>query len=293
MGKIAVITDSNTCLPAEIVQEYQIGIVPIILIFGDEALRDGVDITTQEFYTRLPEADPLPKTSAPSPAQYIEAFEEAIASDAEGIVVVTLSSKLSMSYNAARLALKEMEGFPIRLVDGRMATIAQGFVALTAAEAAAQGLDIEEVVAAAEKSIPGIGFAIMLDTLEYLHRGGRVPAVASLVGSAIRLNPILGNRSDGTVGIISPTLGKTSAMKRMILEVERKAKGRQLKRLAVTHADAPDKAETLLAIVKERFKCDETYIVELTPVMGAHAGPGVIGLAYQVQDPDPNATGGK
>jgi DegV family protein with EDD domain len=167
-----------------------------------------------------------------------------------------------------------------------MATIAQGFVALTAAEAAAQGLGIEEVVAAAENSIPRIGFAIMLDTLEYLHRGGRVPAVASLIGSAIRLNPILGNRSDGTVGIISPTLGKTSAMKRMISEVERKTKGRQLKRIAVTHADAPEKAETLLATINERFKCDETYVGELTPVMGAHAGPGVIGLAYHVQDLD-------
>jgi DegV family protein with EDD domain len=286
MGNIAVITDSNTCIPAEISQKYAIGIVPILLIFDEEALRDGIDINTEEFYNRLRESDPLPTTSAPSPAQYMQAFEDAINTGAEGIVVITLSSELSMAYSSAQLALKDMGDFPIRLVDGRMATIAQGFVAMTAAEAAAQGHDIDEVAAAAESSIPRIGFVIMLNTLEYLHRGGRVPAIASLIGSAIRLNPILANRSDGTVGIISPSIGKSAAMKRMISEVERKAKGRTLKRLAVTHAAAPNAAAALYSLVSDRFDCDEVYLVELTPVMGAHAGPGVVGLAYQIDNPE-------
>jgi DegV family protein with EDD domain len=286
VGKIAIITDSNTCIPEELVERYQIGIVPINLIFGEESLRDGVDISIQEFYARLREADPPPTSSAPSPAQYAEAFEEAIDRGVEGIVVITLSSKLSMAYNAANVALKDFADFPIRLVDGRMATIAQGFVALTAAEAAAQGDDLQSVAEAAEKSIPGIGFAIMLESLEYLHRGGRVPAIASLVGSAIRLNPILGNRNDGTVGIIFPSIGKSAAIKRILSEVERKSKAQPLKRLAVTHAAAPEEAEALFDTVQERFRCGEIYIVELTPVMGAHAGPGVIGLAYHVESPE-------
>jgi DegV family protein with EDD domain len=285
VGKIAVITDSNACLPEEIVDRYQIGIVPINLIFGEESLRDGVDISTQEFYERLRDADPPPTSSAPSPVQYAKAFEEAIDRGMEGIVVITLSSKLSMAYNAASLAQKDFVDFPIRLVDGRMATIAQGFIALTAAEAAAQGQDLDTVAATAQECIPNIGFAIMLESLEYLHRGGRVPAIASLVGSAIRLNPILGNRGDGSVGIIFPSIGKEAAIRRILSEVERKSKGKHIKRLAVTHAAAPEEAQALLEMVDERFEPDETYLVELTPVMGAHAGPGVIGLAYHVEEP--------
>ena len=288
LGKIAVVTDSNTCLPKDILQRYPIEIVPIVLLFGDEALLDGVDIDIPGFYARLRTADPLPTTSSPTPAQFIETFERAKSKGAEGIIVVTLSSKLSMSFNAAHIAIEEMENFPIRVVDSRMATIAQGFVALTAAEAAVQGRDIDEVVSLAEKSSDDIGFAVMLDTLEYLHRGGRVPAIASLVGSAIRLNPVVGNRSDGTVGIIAPTLGQKSAIERVMKEVEQKAEGRRLKRLAVMHADALERAQELMDLVRERFECEDIYLVELTPVMGAHAGPGVIGLAYHVEAPDPD-----
>jgi DegV family protein with EDD domain len=291
VGKIAIVTDSNTCLPEDIIQKYQIEIVPIVLIFGDEILRDGVDIDIPGFYARLRTADPLPTTSSPTPAQFIETFEEAKSKGAEGIIVVTLSSKLSMSFNAANLAIQEMEGFPIRVVDSRMATIAQGFVALTAAEAAAQDLELDDVVSLTEKSADETGFAVMLDTLEYLYRGGRVPAIASLVGSAINLNPVVGNRSDGTVGIIAPTLGSKAATNRILKEVEQKAEGRQLKRLAVMHADALERAKSLMEIVARRLECDEIYLVELTPVMGAHAGPGVVGLAYQIEDPSPVNSG--
>ena len=285
MGKIAVITDSNTCLPDEILHRYQIEIVPIALIFGDEILRDGIDIDIPGFYARLRTADPLPTTSSPTPAQFIEIFQAAKSKGVDGIVVVTLSSKLSMSYNTAQIAVADMEGFPIRVVDSRMATIAQGFVALTAAEAATQGLALDDVASLAEKSTADIGFAVMLDTLEYLHRGGRVPAIASLIGSAVQLTPVVGNRGDGTVGIIAPTFGQKSAMERVLKEVEQRAKGRQLKRLAVMHADALERAKSLMEIVEERFACDEIYLVELTPVMGAHAGPGVVGLAFQIENP--------
>jgi DegV family protein with EDD domain len=291
MGKIAVITDSNTCLPAELIQKYQIEIVPIILIFGDEVLRDGVDIGIQDFYARLRTADPLPTTSSPTPAQFVESFEEAKSRGAEGIIVVTLSSKLSMSYNTANMAMEEMQDFPIRLVDSRMATMAQGFVALTAAEAAAQGLGLDDVESLTRKSIDKTGFEVMLETLEYLARGGRVPAIASLVGSAIKLNPIVGNRGDGTVGILAPTFGQKAAIARMLKEIEQKEKSRPLKRLAVMHADALPKAQALMEQVTERFDCDEIYLAEFTPVMGAHAGPGVVGLAYQFEDPSPVDSG--
>ena len=291
LGKIAVITDSNTCLPPDILKKYRIEIVPIVLIFGDEILRDGVDISVQGFYARLRTADPLPKTSSPGPTDFLQIFKKVMADGAEGAVVITLSSKLSMSYNTALLAAADMPDFPVRVVDSHLGTIAQGFVALAAAKAAASGAGLEAVAKAARERIPDIGFAVMLDTLEYLHKGGRVPAIAALVGSAIRLNPVLGNRPDGTVGIIAPSIGEKSAIQRILNEVERKTEGRHLARLAVMHADALERAEILREKVETRFQCDEIYLVELTPVMGAHAGPGVVGLAYHVEDPSPSDAG--
>ena len=259
--------------------------MPILVIFGDEVLRDGVDITPKEFYVRLRSADPLPTTSAPSPARCREVFEAARVAGAEGVVAVCLSSKLSMAYDAACAAARSMGGFPVRVIDSRLATIAQGFVAVAAARAALQGMDLDGVVAAAQRSVAGTGFVVVLDTLSYLRRSGRVPAILSLAGSMLNLRPVVGSQRDGTVGIVGRTRGKKAATERLLREVERRAVGRRLTSLAVMHADAPAEAEELREAVATRFECDDLYTVEFSPVMGAHAGPGVVGLAYQTVVP--------
>jgi DegV family protein with EDD domain len=282
MGKIAIITDSNTCIPSEGLHGFDIHIVPIALIFGEETLRDGVDITAGEFYERLRHADPLPTTSSPAIADFLEVFQEARKAGAEGAVVVTISSKLSMSFSTAHAAAQDMQDFPVSIIDSRLATIAQGFVVLEAACAASKGLTLEEVTAVAEEAIPHIGFAAMLETLSFLQRGGRVPVIASLAGNALKLRPVVRMKADGTVGILSATRGRKAAIDRILREAEKATTGQKLKRMAVMHADARDEAEGLLKLVAERFETRELLLTEFTPVMGTHAGPGVLGLAYQV-----------
>jgi DegV family protein with EDD domain len=270
-------------LPEELLQKYRIRVVPILVVFGDEALRDRVDITLKEFYVRLRSGDPLPTTSAPSPAQYQEAFEAAKAAGAEGVVAVCLSSKLSMAYASAYAAAQAMDEFPVAVIDSRLATTAQGFVALAAARAASQDTDLDGVVARAQRSIAATGFVAVLDTLSYLHRGGRVPAIASLVASALHLHPVMGNRRDGTVGIIAVARSKRAATAHMLRAIESRSAERGLRSLAVMHADASEEAVQLGETVVARFECDELYTVEFSPVMAAHSGPGLIGLAYQTR----------
>jgi DegV family protein with EDD domain len=285
VGKVAVITDSNICLPPEVLKEYQIGIVPILIIMGEEVLRDGLDITTKELYAHLRSSEELPTTSSPSPAQYQEAYEAAEKIGAKGALVVTLSSKLSMSYIAASLASQAMPGFQVRVVDSRMATTAQGFVALAAARAAARGMDLEQVAATAERSIAGSGFVAVLDTLTYLHRGGRVPAIASLAGQILNLRPVLKNQDDGSVGIAGVVRSKKKVSEHLVRLVRRLTIGRNVTCLAVMHADAQQEAEELQEVAAQDFSDVDVFTVEFSPVMGVHAGPGALGLAYQADAP--------
>jgi DegV family protein with EDD domain len=284
-GKVAVITDSNICLPPEVLKEYRIGIVPILIIMGEEVLRDGVDITTKELYAHLRSSEVLPTTSSPSPAQYQEAFEAAEKTGAESAVVVTLSSKLSMAYSTATLASQAMPRFPVRVVDSRMATTAQGFVALAAARAAARGMDLEQVAAAAQRSITRSGFVAVLDTLTYLHRGGRVPVIASLAGQMLSLRPVLKNQDDGSVGIAGIVRSKKKVAERLVRLVQRLTVGRRVTSLAVMHADAWEEAVELQAVAAQDFSEVDVFTVEFSPVMGVHAGPGALGLAYQADAP--------
>ena len=279
-GNVAIVTDSNVCLPHEIVQRHGIQVVPILVIFGERVLRDGIDITPREFCARLKAGGPMATTSAPSPVHYQEAYKAAREGGARGVVVVCLSSKLSMAYDAACTAARSMGEYPVRVVNSRLATTAQGFVALAAARAAARGADLAGVVAVAEVNIARCGFVAVLDTLSYLSRSGRVPAIAALAGSALKLYPVVANQRDGSVGIVAPVRGKEAALKRMLREVERRTAGQRLAALAIMHAGVPEQVAELQGAVSAQLQVAELYTVEFSPVMVAHAGPGLIGLAY-------------
>lgn len=279
MDKVGIVTDSNVCLPEDIAQRLKIRIVPIWLVFGAKVYRDGVDITPDHFYAALREGGDLPTTSSPSPEDYLEAFVR-VRRVAESILVVTYSSQLGMAYESAIGAKRAVDEYPVEVIDSRTATMAQGFVVLEAARAASGGADLEEVVAIANRAIPRVGFVATLETLKYLHRAGRVPAVAEWIGSALKLRMILGNR-DGGVGVLGATRTRSQTIKRMLGELERRVGYRKLD-VAVFHADALTRALALRRAVADRFDCRELLTVEFTPVMGAHTGPDVVGLAYHV-----------
>lgn len=282
MGQVAVVTDSAAALPAELVERYRIHVVPVLLCWDDRTYRDGVDITPSEVYRRLRKAKSLPTTSAPSVGDFVRAYTQ-LGQEVDGIVSVHLSSSLSATYQAARVAGEAVEEMvPVRLVDTGTAAMGQGFAALAAARAAAGGAGLEEVAREAERVSQRTLVFAMLDTLEYLRRSGRASRAVSLATSALKIKPILYLDGHG-VDLLARPRTRQRALQVMLQEMEARVKDRPV-HVAVMHADALAEAEQLRQEVATRFNCLELYITEFTPVMGSVAGPGVVGLAFYSED---------
>lgn len=282
MSDIAVITDTGTGLPEEWIKEYAIRTLPFKVIIGDESFQDLIDLSSDQLYSLLPDANPMPTTSTPTPTEWEQAFREAIMAGAKGIVVLPLSSRLSMSHDSATLGAQNVSEVPIRIVDSRRGAMAQGFIVMEAARAARRGESLEAVVNAAEVTVDRSGFIFAIDTLEYLHRGGRVPAIAAMAGAALKIHPIMAFRDDGTVGILTATRGMAKSLNRMLSELEKRLKGRELREAAIMHGKVPNLAANLRSMVMDRFKTEQVPITRMTAVMGVHTGPGIVGLAYRL-----------
>lgn len=281
MGRVAVVTDSAACLPAELVDEYGISVVPFGLVWGQHVYRDGVEMTAEEFYERLQQAEELPTTSQPTVEDMIRAYR-ALVGRYEGVVSIHIPANLSSTLRVAKLAAEMVPEIPVRVVDCGMAVMAEGFVVLAAARAAAEGANLDEVVRAAEAVMPRVRLYASLRTLKYLARGGRVPAVAATVGSALHIQPILSMR-DGQVSMIARARSEERALEHILERMAADA-GSSPVHAAVFHAGALAKAEALRQQVAEQFECAELYVTEFTPVMGAHTGPGVLGVAFYAED---------
>jgi DegV family protein with EDD domain len=279
MTKVAIITDSTSTVPQPLVEALNIHVVPLLLHIDGRTYRDGIDLTPGEFYRLLRAEKPVPTTSGPSVGEYSRILADA-ASEAEAIVAIHLPPALSGVHNTAILASQRLDGVPVRVVDSRCTTMAQGFVVLEAARAAAAGADLEAVVARAVEVSAKVRFYAALQTLEYLHRGGRIGGAAALMGKALRICPIV-YLVDGRVEPYASPRTRRKAIARMLRAMEQEVGDRPV-HVAVMQGDALPEAEQLMERVSERFDCLELYLTEFTPVMGAHAGPGMLGLAYYV-----------
>lgn len=280
MSKIAIVTDSAACLPETLLRQYDIHVVPFGLIWGEEMLHDGVDITPAQFYQRLRTAEELPTTSQPSVGDFLKVYQ-AVAEEADGIVSIHIPQALSGTYSGAQAAARMFGEVPVHVMDSGTAVMAQGFVVLAAARAAIAGADLDEVVQVAKDMIPHVHLLAALDRLDYLARSGRVPGVVALVGSALHIVPIFTIRR-GNVAVVTRTRSKRRAVRFMLERMARLTQGRPI-HAAVFHADVPQEAEHLRATVAERFDCLELYVTEFTPVMGSHTGPGVLGVAFYAE----------
>jgi len=285
-NKVAIVTDTTACIPREQVEKYGIELVPVDIIFGDKVYRDGIDITPDQFYALLRQAEKLPTTSGSLPDPFLEAYREA-SKRAASILCITLPAKLSGMCNSAQLA-KQMakEALPnvvIEVLDCGTAAAAQGLVVLAAARAAASGGSLTKVIETARNVMQRVNLFATLDTLYYLVKGGRVPKAAALVGSLLKIKPIF-TVTDGEAHPVTNPRTTAGAMKRILKIMEQKvAKGQPL-HVAVMHADALDRAKELMGEISSQFDCAELFITEFTPVMGAHTGPGVIGIAFYTED---------
>lgn len=280
--KIAIVTDSSACLPAGLAARYAIQVVPLSLIFGEVHYRDGVDISPAEFYTRLRETREIPRTAHSSPGAYLAAYRKA-AQIAPEVLCITLSSSFSGQFNsaqvAAELAREAMPELTVRVLDSGTAASAQGFVVLVAAQAASGGDNPVEVLTVARRVARRVYLVAMVDSLDYLVRGGHVPRAAAWANSLFRIKPLVA-LNGGEARPVARTRSKARAMERIIGIIRQRAAPRQPLHIAVMHADALDDAVTLRDKITARYDCAELYITEFTPVMGAHIGPGLVGVAF-------------
>ena len=277
MGRVLVVTDSSATVPAGLVENLDIRVVPILLNLNGQTYRDGIDITPGEVYRLLRSSTRLPTTSAPSAGDFLRVYAAA-AQEASGIVSIHLPPELSATYTVASTSGQLVDGTPIRIVNSQSVAMGQGFVVIEAARAAASGADLDAVVARAEQVARKVHVYAALDTLEYLRRGGRVGGAAALAGTMLKIKPMV-YVAGGTVNAFAKPRTMPRAIQLMLEEMARKAEDLTL-HVSVLHADASDEAEELRQRVEASFDCAELYVTEFTPVMGVHAGPGVLGVAF-------------
>lgn len=283
-GRVAIVTDSVSQLGREAARRLGITIVPVRLILGDEELRDGIDITPAELYRRMREDKVLPRTSGASVGEYQRVFAGLLRAGARGIVYLALSGRLSMGYGAARDAAELLRcEFPdrrIEVIDTRTAASAEGFIALRAARLAAAGRPVDEIVATALAMRRRVGLVATVGTLEYLVRGGRVGHLAGALGSLLQVKPLLTIQEDGSAALLARVRTNGAALEQMIEYVAAKTAGSPRVQLAVMQADAGQEALRLRRLAESRWPSAEIVFTDFTPVMGAHTGPGLVGLAY-------------
>lgn len=270
---LKIVTDSVADIPPALARELGITVVPLVLRFGEASFRDGLDMDSDTFYERLKTSAHLPATSVPSPADFQEAFDAATA-EGNDVLALLLSSKLSGTYNSALQgrSLAQARGRRIEVVDSGWAAIAEGFLVLQAARAAKAGAALEEALAAARAVAERVRLLAAFDTLEYLRRGGRIGAAAALLGSVLKINPLIEVR-DGLVQPFGRTRSRAKAVDQLVAFAERYA---LIEELAVSDAACPEDAETLVERLARIFPRERILRTRLTPVIGTHTGPGLL-----------------
>lgn len=281
---IAIVTDSIASLPREVCAREGIHVIPLSLMLPDGVYRDGVDIDSRLYYRMLREERCLPRTSAPSPGEYLSLYQR-LAKEYEAAIVVTPPASLTQTWEAARLA-GEMIGksFPVHVVDSHVAGPAQGFVALALARMAKSGAPVAAMLDAVEEIRQQVGFVGVLTTLKFLAEGGRVAEARQWVQSTLHIYPVLAIMQ-GRIRLIGMARTKAKAVQRMIHWLRNSLSARRVA-LAFCHTDAPEEAQELAQGLISRFQPTEWFLTELTPVIGAHAGPGLLGVAWWEQRGD-------
>ena len=280
MSKVAIVTDSTAYLPNNLLKQYSISVTPQILIWGDETYQDGVDIQPDEFYWKLATAKTMPSTSQVAIVTMKATFENLLASDCD-VLGIFISAKLSGTMQSA-LQAREMlpkAASNIAVLDSNSTSMAMGFHVLAAARAAASGANLAECVKLAEEAQQHTGVYFVVDTLEFLRRGGRIGGAQAMLGSALNLKPLLELR-DGRIESIEKVRTKSRAINRMIELIVERTAGRNPVRLATLHANAEAEAKSALEAAAALLNPVEQILASVSPVIGSHAGPGTVGLAY-------------
>jgi fatty acid kinase fatty acid binding subunit len=275
---IKIVTDSTAYLPEATVRQHDIRIVPLCVHFGEEAFKEGVELSNEEFYARLKEAPALPTTSQPSAGEFHEVFKELIEAGHE-IVTLTISSKLSGTWNSAMAAKAMLPDGRLYVIDSLSTSIGLQLMVEAAIEATAAGKSCQEIVELIEEIKQEMYILFVVDTLEYLAKGGRIGNAKAFLGTLLKVKPIL-ILQDGAIEPLEQVRSKHKALARMLDLIEEHVgdKGPKAK-IAITNALVEEEARALGQEIQVRLGCADPSVANLGPVIGTHTGPGVIGVA--------------
>jgi len=272
---VKIVTDSVADLPPPVVGELGITVVPLVLRFGAETYRDGVDLDAAQFYEKLKTSRAFPATSVPSPQSYVEAYDR-LAEQADAIVVVAVSARLSATAEVALQSIAEMKKkCRVEVIDSETATMAEGFIVMKAAQAAKSGAKLDGVMKVAYQNIPRAAFLAAFDTLEYLRRGGRIGRAQAFLGSMLKINPLITLKG----GLVEPA-GRTRSRSKAIDQLYDFVAGySHIEELSVGDTACPEDAGALVERLGAIFPRERIYRSKMTPVIGAHTGPGLLLVA--------------
>lgn len=279
MKRIAIITDTDSSLPVEVAGRHGIRQVPITIHFGEESFTTGVDIDDARVFAEINRRNALPTTAAPSPSAFSLAYESALQDGADAIVCICVSSKMSATYGSAVAACENFPGRDIRVIDSLTISMAQGFMALAAAEAAAEGAPVDEVEARALETGRQMHLYAVLSTLKYLAMSGRVGKLVAGMADTLSIKPVLTVR-DGKLDLLERIRTRRKALDRMIELTRTSLDGKPARRAAIIHVNQPDGAREVEALLRAATTCPEEIIIApFTPGLSVHAGDGVVGVA--------------
>ncbi len=276
--QIALVTDSTCDIPAEWLRQFAVQVVPLTIVFGDQAYLDGVDMPAEQFYERL-QKDPLhPTTSQPTPNAFLEAYRRAAEQGAAQILTITISGAMSGTLKSARRAAQESP-IPVQVVDGKNNSLGLGWQVIAAARAREAGGGLTDMLAAAEQARQAMVYYISLDTIEYLSKGGRINEAARFLNSILHIKPLIFVRPDiGTVGASLPGRSRKSALEGLYKEFFRHIRSDRPMHIAVLHNAALPEAQALAARVQAEYAPKELLIRIVSPVLGVHTGPRAVAL---------------
>jgi DegV family protein with EDD domain len=272
---VKIITDSSASIPPSVVEELGITVIPSLIRFGEEVYRDGVDLTTDQFYERLTQDKVHPTTSVPTPQSFVDAYEK-LAEETDEVVVITISHKLSAVGDVALQAIGMIEKKPrIEVIDSTWALMSEGLIVIKAAQAAKDGANLNEVKEVVRRNILRTDLRMAFDTLKYLERGGRIGKAQALLGSMLKINPILCLK-DGVIYPAGREHSRSKAVDNLCNFVDSFSR---IEEMAIGDGTTPDEADALAARLNDRFPAERVLRFKVTPAVGAHVGPHVLAVA--------------
>ncbi len=278
--RIVIVTDSTANLPPELVKQFDIPIIPLNIHWGGQDYLDGVTLNSDEFYQWLGNRPETPTTSQPSVGRFIEFFKEVAARyRPEVIIGIFISSKMSGTFSSALQARAELPQLKIELIDSHNVSMGLGFQVLAGVRAVQAGMSLPTVTARIEDVRSRIQLLFMVDTLDYLHRGGRIGGAAHFVGTMLNLKPLL-SVVDGRINSVDKVRGRNRSLQRLMDLAAERAGGKPVKEVGIFESGKYENVEWVWAQVQERLHPEYIYRTLLTPVVGTHAGPGVVGLVF-------------